>query len=721
MKKSIVVLTILSLFNCVCTVAQTQINLPDDITYEFTSDSVEVLGQKFEGKTKVTLSYSEEDFNDYGEVYLNIKLDGDNVESGTVRNIYLKPHRLINRNATSVSFFNGESYIQEDEDGESEIEDESFDYSVADYDWWDYEYFNILFSDLYWSPLKKYVSLGKSGYYKGTDVKNTYRITADVNGVAVNDDALYMVQGRKNAYPVTHLTMEINGSNIKNNCVANYYVNTLPKGFLSNTSVNKVNFGPIKYIETGAFKNAQVEVFVVVDDFRNFKVYNGCLYNYDMTTLIAVPYRKTGIVEIPSSVVKIAEGAMDMVQNVTIKSSNPDIKYSSSDFNSTNNNKVVKPSDNIEYKTGVISTPLEYIVNSSKGITGRYVTPKTATTLSKSMVEKLIANIKSNSELMQGVSYIDLTGCSAPVGAASNFGEISLNGLNKNCLLFLPAGIEANGTNVVVGGECEKLDITRDSSYPFESPYDFNASEAVINGMNVGNNYIGVVFPFDFATNNTVYLNGTTSMDVKTAFKCASFDNYNPAEDKITMKIGTGATANVPFWVKNRKDGATWSVISFEDVKVKATKGNTMATAESNGVYMAGTYFAVTNDDTYTDVNLLGLKNNEIAKAGGATFKPFSSFFVNTNSNTSNVRVRVIDEDGFEEDLNQEATGVQNVEIASVTVNGKSIQVSTEDAMNITVASVSGAVIFNEVVSGTKTIEVESGVYVVNGKKVIIK
>ena len=57
--------------------------------------------------------------------------------------------------------------------------------------------------------LKKYV-LGKSGYYKGTDVKNTYRITADVNGVAVNDDALYMVQGRKNAYPVTNLTMEIN-------------------------------------------------------------------------------------------------------------------------------------------------------------------------------------------------------------------------------------------------------------------------------------------------------------------------------------------------------------------------------------------------------------------------------------------------------------------------------------------------------------------------------
>ena len=65
-------------------------------------------------------------------------------------------------------------------------------------------------------------------------------------------------------------------------------------------------------------------------------------------------------------------------------------------------------------------------------------------------------------------------------------------------------------------------------------------------------------------------------------------------------------------------------------------------------------------------------------------------------------------------------TGLDSVlSLSSVSAGNGVINVTASNS-NVVVASLNGAVLFDGIVNGSKTIKVQPGVYVVNGKKVVV-
>ena len=296
----------------------------------------------------------------------------------------------------------------------------------------------------------------------------------------------------------------------------------------------------------------------------------------------------------------------------------------------------------------------------------------------------------------KSICYVDFTNSKID---ATDLGAIDMSAINANCLLFLPEGVTATGNNIVVNGgnarTCASLVLTRTSGIPFANPYQFTATNVTVGGFTIGTNMLGLMLPFEYSNEDV---------------KLAVFTGYSDGALNFNNKITT-IPANTPF-VTRKADGADDQSVTATNVVVAATPV-TDETSFQSGWAMNGTYQTVTNSSS-TSYSIYGFSQNQLKRVAGATFKPFSSYFVSNNSNVAQAKMRFAMEDV------DDATGVEDVEsFASTTIGNGVIYVSAANT-KVVVASVNGTVLYNDVVNGTVAVDVRPGVYVVNGKKVIV-
>ncbi|MBR6196254.1 MAG: hypothetical protein IKQ72_01490 [Bacteroidaceae bacterium] len=415
-------------------------------------------------------------------------------------------------------------------------------------------------------------------------------------------------------------------------------------------------------------------------------------------TIIAVAQGE-GEIDLPLTVDSIAPNAVTYdAQGLKLVTQNSKFKVAEGSGFVTYSSKEGRDVNSIKIQTGLspemnyIKVPASYIKSAKSN--GSYGIVQPQSTISVSEAKASVGTLSNNS----AVCYIDLTNCTIDGTDNGDMGEIDMSIVGPNCLLFLPEGISASGNNVVTFKNgvrtCENLTLERANGFPFFSPYNFVAENVSITNYNIGANIVGLILPFEYSNDNV---------------KLATYTGFSNGALNFDNTVTT-IPANTPF-VARKKDDVADQPLSAKNVTIASTP-TTVSDFPADGWLMNGTYLTVTNNGT--DCSIYGFSKNVLKKVEGATFKPFSAYFVHNKANgasEANVRFLVNDDD---------ITGLDSVlSLSSVSAGNGVINVTASNS-NVVVASVNGAVLFDGVVNGTKTIKVQPGVYVVNGKKVVV-
>lgn len=420
------------------------------------------------------------------------------------------------------------------------------------------------------------------------------------------------------------------------------------------------------------------------------------LCNKNQTTVLGIT-EDIGTKTLPASVTKIAANAMyPTAKGLKLTSTNGSlvcnetnlVPWTSGESADVNSLKVVTSFTPGSKQT--IDVPEVYIKESKKSNGSAYISAaagKKYNVYSASDVKTYLASLAGNNDLC----YVDLSDCKID----GDLGYVEMSTINGNCLLFLPEGVTAYGNNIVTKSgntrSCRSLTLTRATGYSFATPYQFIAENVTVNAT-ISDKILGFVLPFDYSNSNV---------------KFATFSEYSEGTIVLDNTVTT-VPANIPFIVC-KKDGVADQTVSATNVEIHATD---VQSTFSNGWTMSGSYQTVTNNEA-TNYNLYGFATDGVLKkANGASFKPFSSFFVCNTSSASQAKVRFISDDF--------TTGVDIAEtIFSVTAESGAIRVVASDA-NVVIASVNGVVLYDGKVNGTMVKDVNPGVYVVNGKKIVV-
>ena len=421
------------------------------------------------------------------------------------------------------------------------------------------------------------------------------------------------------------------------------------------------------------------------------------LCNKNGTTVYGIT-EDIGTKTLPASVNKIAKNAMySTAKGVKLTSTNENLVCNETNLVAWTLNenadasslKVVAAFNPTAEQT--IDVPEVFIKESSKSNGSTYT--------SASVTKKYFVNSASDAKAYiaslagdKSLCYVDLSNCKLD---AADLGYIDMATVNANCLLFLPEGVTATGNNIVTMSNgvrsCANLVLTRATGYSFATPYQFKAANVSVNAT-ISDKILGFVLPFDYTNSNV---------------KFAKFSEFSEGSIVLDNTITT-VPANIPFIVC-KQDGADDQTVSATNADIYPTE---IQSTFSNGWTMSGSYQTVTNNEA-TNYNLYGFATDGVLKkANGASFKPFSSFFVcNTNAGAQ-AKVRFVSDDF--------TTGVDIAEtIFNVTAEDGAIKVVASDA-HVVIASVNGVVLYDGKVNGTMVKDVNSGVYVVNGKKIVV-
>lgn len=475
------------------------------------------------------------------------------------------------------------------------------------------------------------------------------------------------------------------------------------EGILSSMTPLSLGFASV-FEKLPSFQNCKVADFDVDTQNANYiSICDGqvlCTKDEDGNprTIIAVAQGNREI-DLPLSVDSIAPNAVTYdAQGLKLVTQNSKFKvaagsgfvaYSSKEGNDVNS---IRIQTGLSPEMNYIKVPASYIKSAKSN--GSYGIVQSQSTISVGEAKASVGTLSNNS----AVCYIDLTNCTIDGTDNGDMGEIDMSVVGPNCLLFLPEGISASGNNVVTFKNgvrtCENLTLVRTNGFPFFSPYNFVAENVSISNYNIGANIVGLILPFEYSNDNV---------------KLATYTGFSNGALNFDNTVTT-IPANTPF-VARKKDDVADQPLSAKNVTIASTP-TTVSDFPADGWLMNGTYLTVTNNGT--DCSIYGFSKNVLKKVEGATFKPFSAYFVHNKANgasEANVRFLVNDDD---------ITGLDSVlSLSSVSAGNGVINVTASNS-NVVVASVNGAVLFDGVVNGTKTIKVQPGVYVVNGKKVVV-
>lgn len=571
----------------------------------------------------------------------------------------------------------------------------------------------------YWLVYRAAIAAGMDNIYRGSEIEDA---TEDANGTPIysgkyDDELMYLKDKKGKYYPVTSVDLgDVTGVNSYPmelvNCTKVFMINehTYPTELLEgNGKVQIVNINSDVTV-LPPFTNSVVNLFNV--DVNN-KFYTTeaignnsilCTKGADgkAVSVVALPkLTNNNPIDLPYYITSINEGALPTDAKITVVTKNGDL---------------VNHDNNLVEWDGVGTAPDSYLkrdvalklTHTDIPVLENYVQiAKSADTYGYSSSESQViekekfVEFLSNVAGQHGLSYIDLSNSTFDV---NDLGAIDMSAINANCLLFLPEGVTATGNNIVTMKNgvrsCANLNLVRQSGVSFSNPYEFTAEDVTVD-YSIGANLVGLVLPFD-------YKNENVKKAVFSGFSGESIllTNLTEADDATEANV---IDANTPF-VAQKKDGADNQPIVASNVVIKETSD--INDDFVDGWTMSGTYITVTNNGN--DRTIYGYASNKLMRVNGATFKPFSGYFVCNNSNgAAEAKFRFVS--------NDIATGVDAPEaIFAVKAENGAINVVASDA-NVVIASVNGAVLFNGKVNGTVTKDVNPGVYVVNGKKVVVK
>ena len=244
---------------------------------------------------------------------------------------------------------------------------------------------------------------------------------------------------------------------------------------------------------------------------------------------------------------------------------------------------------------------------------------------------------------------------------------VAISSANPNCLFVANAGVLANNKNVIVGSTCANLELT--DGEPFKAPADFTATNAKFTKPVGEAGYATMVIPFAVATLpegvEAYNLTGVTG-------------------ESITYSTAATIAADKPVLIK-----ATEGTYNFEasGVAVAATADGVVTNGLLNGGY--ATMTAAADANNYVLQNNANGVNFYLVTGTDATVKPFRAYLM-----ASGAGARAL-----------------NLDLGETTGISASLMNSDERIVKSEVYNL----------NGQRVAAPQKGLYIVNGKKVIVK
>lgn len=256
----------------------------------------------------------------------------------------------------------------------------------------------------------------------------------------------------------------------------------------------------------------------------------------------------------------------------------------------------------------------------------------------------------------------DATVTSIDATGLTNTSAIALESVNPNCLFKANAGKLSNTKNVIVDNVCANLELT--DGYPYKAPVGFTATNAKFKKTVSDAGYATMMIPFGAALPTGVKAYNLTAVNGET----------------ITSSSVDAIAANSPVMIK--ADAATYD-FKASNVSITATANGEVTNGLLNGTYATTTAAAGANNYVLqkngNDVNFY------LVTETAATVKPFRAYLKASGAGARALNL----------DLG-ETTGIETVKKADVTT-----------------------AVYN--LNGQRVAAPQKGLYIVNGKKVIVK
>ena len=335
--------------------------------------------------------------------------------------------------------------------------------------------------------------------------------------------------------------------------------------------------------------------------------------------------------------------------------------------------------------------------------------------------------------------------------------------LNPNCLIFFPERSVYSADNFVsktMSGDfraCKNIVIT--DKQPFYSPYKITVpaenyaaySRQITNPMNGKATLATLVLPFSIELSDGVHSNDDCSFTLRqmVASNCLSTDSETGSEGKdfwgtahFEPVTEARTTPNRPYMVEvnqaSSEENTSFEILQYGS-DVYATHGDMNADYTFSGETATGSInnvgYTFTNYGSYSGKKLpkndgwyyfaqgkFYNSKNLSAKYNNVYMQPFRAYFDYDVSGGS-----AKDMAGFEVSVD-EPTGINATPVVSD--NGLRIEtgigyltLTASSTMPVSIVSASGVLVWraNMEVSQQETISLPSGLYIVNGKKVIIR
>jgi len=303
-----------------------------------------------------------------------------------------------------------------------------------------------------------------------------------------------------------------------------------------------------------------------------------------------------------------------------------------------------------------------------------------------------------------------LVGTTKPTLAANEFLIIESKNTNtditeKNVIEFASSGYVCNNCYLTDASE-------------FYSPVDFVAANLNYSRTFSADVWSSLVLPFDV---NSTVLN---KIGVSRVNEFDSFNNGN-----VSFSAANEIEAYKPYIIKTTSSGTVFA--NLTNVSVSKSSGN-MQKIGSNGYFFGNlgsrlTVAVLANNDKY---RVFGFnKNNQMARGtGNAYFDAFRCYLIApesefTSSSEAKIRVQFLDKYGNVVD-NDATTDVDIVKSNNISVVGgnNEIIVNSDKEQSVSVYTTNGKLVqVADVAEGENVISVNPGMYIVNGKKVIVK
>lgn len=270
------------------------------------------------------------------------------------------------------------------------------------------------------------------------------------------------------------------------------------------------------------------------------------------------------------------------------------------------------------------------------------------------------------------ITYVDLTG-TAIKNKEVDRTVAPFDKLNENTFIYMPAGntVKAGTKNVVIGSVCDNMELSEEKQ--LEVAKDFTALDASLDRT------------FDTEKTGTIYLpfalNEAKATEMGKFYELTSYDGST-----VSMTSVTATVANTPYMFKPAKTALT--------AKMVEVKKTAPASPTAGGITFVGTYASksiVSDGSTqYYCFMADGEKAGKFVHVTGSsvTVSPYRAYMMKSGASARDLDVII---DGF-------ATGVSVVKDVRSKMDG----------------------VFYDL-SGRRVMYPTKGLYIVNGKKVIIK